>query len=160
MAQSLQWGVKESFRAYLASVADGTTEAGAGAAILDDATFEFSAAPGPVDRHDEYCFVGEVRFAAHHGMMFVMVVDPIVTRSDAEWELTVVDLAYWPGRNHRLTFAHLGEPLATPSGLEFRDVRLAEGGAEDFGGNYPPGVELDPLVVLLSADGEQPRRTG
>ncbi|QKE00071.1 HtaA domain-containing protein [Nocardioides marmotae] len=146
MGVVMKWGVKSSFRHYILTSGSGKITAMGGADALEDGTFVFTGED--TSRPHDLRFCGDLRFSAHHGMLFVMVHDPWITRRDNDWDLSVTDVGHWPARTHRMVFARLGTPAVTESGLEFPEVRLTPEASLDFGGNYPAGTALDPIHVV------------
>ena len=96
---ALHWGVKQSFRGYVAMMG-GVTEAGGGVEIAADGGFTFATAPdsdlavGPDGSlSGQGRFLGEVRFEAHGGMLKVFLADPMLEIGASGASLTVADSA-------------------------------------------------------------------
>jgi hypothetical protein len=131
----LVWGVKESFRNYVAGA--GGEVAGS---VAGPAPYRFPAGPG------ELRFTGEVAFAAHGGMMSVRIVDPAVEVTPQQTYLTVVDPDHLPRTEHRIRIARLG-PVVGGAPLTAVPAKLTVHGSMLFGGVYPVGAELDPVTA-------------
>lgn len=145
---SLTWGVKQSFRAYVDAVGGATTVSG-GATRDADGAFVFQASGdstlmlGPDGAlTGEGRFTGEVRFEAHGGMLSVFLGDLRVENSADGWVLSLTDS---PKRDQRAVMAHLA-----PSADGF-DALLAMDGYFILGNQYPPKSPIDP--VRLSTQG-------
>lgn len=108
-AASLQWGVKQSFRNYVA-MTGGTTEVGGGAQTTEDGAFVFAAADGGLSLDADGRlqgrggFLGEVKFQAHGGMLSVFLADPAIEVDDKGAALTAADT---PKRDYRVEVARL-----------------------------------------------------
>ncbi|MGA5124324.1 HtaA domain-containing protein [Streptomyces pseudogriseolus] len=173
---TLDWGVKQSFRAYVTgpvakgeiTASDGATQAaGNGAFTFSDATGAYDTEAGTL----KAAFKGAVTFKGHE--------------HDGAWslDLTFSDLRVNLTRGKGTLSADvddLGETsqdvvladLSAPSAeLTARDdvitldgvtATLTEAGAEAFGGFYTAGAALDPvsLAVTLTEDAELPAGTG
>lgn len=149
MGSVMKWGVKASFHRYVLTAGAGKVTATDGAALLEDGSFSFAGVD--TSEADDLHFTGDLRFSAHHGMLFLMVHDPWLTKGDNGWELSVTDIGHWPLRTHRMVFATLSDPSPTDSGLLYSEVLLTEEASLDFGGNYPAGTALDPIRVVMDA---------
>ncbi|RNL62854.1 hypothetical protein EFK50_14060 [Nocardioides marmoriginsengisoli] len=142
---SLTWGIKETFRHYVAGLPDGTSEISDGVWLAGAGRYGFplTAVKGsPVEKLE---FGGTLLFSGHGGFLNVLLVDPCLQRSGDEWALSVN-----AGANLRLEIARgkitALNPGANSLGLE---VVLSGHGPTIFGGNYPNGTELDPIVAAL-----------
>ncbi|WP_397399537.1 HtaA domain-containing protein [Phenylobacterium sp.] len=153
---ALHWGVKTSFRGYVAMMG-GVTEVGGGADIAPDGGFTFAAAPDSdlglaVDGSltGQGRFLGEVRFEAHGGMLKVFLADPAIEISETGAVLTVADSA---ARTRRVEIAKLdlaaitgGEPSET-----LIPASLTMDGSFVLGDHYPPTTALDPARLTVAA---------
>lgn len=150
-ASGLSWAVLGRFVEYVHS-SGGAIEADGGAIVdssgmpswplLDAADFDEGAG---VLR-----FAGTVRFTAHFGALDIPLGAPTITTDGATGELAIA--AAGPG-HPAVVLARFGW-RAVPAADGWRawvgaDVRLAGEAAHLFGGVYPPGTPLDPLVVVL-----------
>lgn len=159
---TLDWGVKDSFRTYVAGpVGQGRTETGGGAGKNADGTFRFTGGSGSYDTGTHVvaaAFSGSVRFTAHEGAMDLELSDlkvemegtgtgriladvsskdmqtGEVTETDA---LAVADLTF--GRDALTTADGVLKLSAAPA-------TLTEEGAKAFSGFYRPGDALDPVT--------------
>lgn len=151
---SLHWGVKQSFRGYVAMMG-GVTEVGGPAQIAPDGGFTFAVAPdsdlalgadGGLTGHGR--FLGSVRFEAHGGMLKVFLADPALEIGAAGAMLTVADSA---DRPRRVAVAQLDLAAMTRSdnGEAVIPTTLTMEGCQLLGDHYPPGTVLDPVRVVL-----------
>ena len=160
----LDWGFKESFRAYLdGSVANGEWTAS------DGATYEtplfswangrggFDAATGDAD----IAFTGSVRFTGHGGVLDTTVSNPRVVIS-GDRAVLILDVS---------GTTQSGETVDAP-GVEFAELDLAAAEVAGGGdlvaysgipavltaagsaafGTYPAGEELDPIDLRITVD--------
>jgi hypothetical protein len=143
----LAWGVKQSFRGYVA-MAGGAAAVSGGAEAAGEAGFVFPAAPdggdlaaGPDGRaQGTGRFVGAVRFTAHGGMLSVALADPWVEAGRG-----VLSLADAGGR--RVDFATLGAGRLEPDGTLALPTAITLEGMMILGDHYPPGTALDEVRV-------------
>lgn len=152
---TLEWGLKQSFRAYV-EAAGGSIETGEGAERKADGAFAFTAAPGDAGLklgangkpEGVASFLGEVRCEAHGGMLKVFLADPAVEIGPDGGAITVADSA---ARDRRVRLAVLdldattgdGDALVIPS-------KLSRDGWQVLGDHYPPNTPLDPVRVRLA----------
>ncbi|GAB3108258.1 hypothetical protein GCM10027055_04960 [Janibacter alkaliphilus] len=162
---TLTWGVKQSFRSYIAGpIANGEITTGSGASQLSSGEFEFTSATGTVedDGSGEVDYSGSVAFYGHDGELDFTIADPQltlgadgtgtldVTYTDADGATSEVNIADVSGG----AFSVSGDE-ATVTDLS---TTLAEEGVTVFSYNgngfYPEGEALDPLssTVALGAD--------
>jgi hypothetical protein len=146
---SLAWGVKQSFRAYVAMTGGEAAVSGAAAAAGDDG-FLFPAAPGgdlavSPDGQPQGIgrFAGGVRFTAHGGMLSVAFGDPWLEAGRG-----VLSVADASGR--RVDFATLGPAVAEGDGVLALPAAITLDGMMILGDHYPPGTALDPVRLRLS----------
>ena len=152
MAATLTWGVKESFRNYVAG-AGGEIETGAGAGRDSAGAFTFTAAAddalrlGPDGKPTgQGRFTGEVRMNAHGGMLKVAIADPHLEIGPSEAALTVIDNGLRNPR--RVEFAKLDLAAATTENGELViPVLLSLDGCSILGDHYPPRSAIDPVRV-------------
>jgi len=144
----LIWGVKESFRNYVKGSGGTIDVASPARSEADRFAFPFA---GSVD--GELRYAGEVRFAAHGGMLSVAIIDPWIVFGPEEAALTVVDTDYLPDRSRRLPIARIDtrEPRAGAS-VEAA-VALTVQGSRLLGDVYAPHTALDPVVFAIPAEG-------
>ncbi|MGM7666561.1 HtaA domain-containing protein [Microbacterium sp. A93] len=147
----MSWGVKGTFTRYVDAVPDGRYGAGGGATAVVDGTFffELEDASGydPVQRDGVAKYRGDVRYKAHGGVLFVMLVDPWLELREGVGELTVVDAKHWPSREQRLALAtlRLDEGGGLPLGWEQLEARLTPAGVAIFNDVYAVGEMLEPV---------------
>lgn len=144
----LTWPIFERFSRYVENLPDGQILARGGAEIGEDTySFEFSDAVGADLAPDGGVleFRGDLRFAAHHGMLFVMIADPVIDLGHGV--VTILDPSAWPSRDVRLTIATLGDVASLSGGGFTARAFLAAQGTELFNSAYPLGTELDRLAV-------------
>jgi hypothetical protein len=91
-------------------------------------------------------FRGDVRFAGHHGLLFVRIADPWLVLGDQDATLTIDGPDAALGRIPLATVT-LGAAAANGQHVG-TDVRLTPEGAELFGSVYPAGERFDDLTVF------------
>lgn len=156
LASGLIWGVKASFLSYLTRMPDLTSSVN-GAIVTSGGGFYF-----PLESADDYDadtglgtlrFTGDVRFSAHHGILFVMFASPWVTFEPGRATLSFVDPDSHPRLDRRRPMAdlavgdwseHLGA-RAWP-GLP---ATLREESTELFNGVYPTGEPMEPVDIRV-----------
>jgi len=145
----LRWRIKLSFLRYVTRMPDGRCSVTDGAAVAEEEAFHFSPAPGsafdPGTLSGDLRFRGDVRFAGHHGLLFVQIADPWLTvdRGAATLSIAVA--------SDRIALAALRLERG-PGPYLGTDVRLTEDGSDLFNAVYPAGELLDDLTVLLPCD--------
>jgi hypothetical protein len=152
-SQTLIWGVKQSFRAYVEG-SGGEIQTGMGAARADDGVFSFPAAPGrgltlgadgkPQGRGG---FVGEVSFQAHGGMLSMFLADPEIQIGPEGAVLTVADS---PERTHRVPLAKLDLAAAARGADGVLEIpsSMTNEGWQVLGDHYLPTTPLDPVRLV------------
>ncbi|ULD45132.1 HtaA domain-containing protein [Rhodococcus qingshengii] len=145
----LTWGIKRSFIRYISYLPDGHHVVEEGAYLNDGSLFTFPISPAAVPDADEMRFQGTVRIGGHGGLLGVLLSDLWVNVSGDRGTLSVLDLSRWPTRRNRITLAELEvHRQQQDDGLVLHcAAALAEEGVSVFGGNYPQGTALDPVVV-------------
>lgn len=153
---ALRWGVKQSFRGYVAMMG-GVTEVSGGAELAADGGFTFQVAPGSdlaLGADGKFVgqgrFLGSVRFEAHGGMLKVFLADPALEIDATGAMLTVADSA---DRTRRVAVAQLDLAAMTRSdnGEAVIPTTLTMEGCQLLGDHYPPGTVLDPVRVIPTA---------
>lgn len=159
----LAWGVKQSFRNYIAGpIAHGTTKVAGGASIASDGTFRFPVDSGTFDPKTktlEVEYDGSVRFSGHDGALDLMITEPrveltgdkgvlradVVSKSMDSSELKTYDdvIIADLDANGALT---AGENSVRLDGV---GAVLTAAGEPAFAGFYPAGIELDDLGAQL-----------
>lgn len=145
---TLSWGVKQSFRSYVA-MSGGQATATEGAAPTPDGAFAFEAAPesdlaADADGGLSGCarFRGRVMFQAHGGMLKVTLTDPWVeTTADG----LVLTIAETPTRRTMIARLDAGAARRTPDGALELPAAITLDGMMILGDHYPPGTALDPV---------------
>lgn len=147
----LHWTIKGSFVRYVLSGAGGTYSVAGGAEDDERGNFYFplKAASFDVGSGWELRFTGDVRFSGHHGVLFVALVDPVVTLGATGGSLTVAA----PGGVDRVKIADV-----TPSEPQQRGgliawppltTALTAEGVSMFGDVYTVGTDTDPLRIVI-----------
>jgi hypothetical protein len=154
---TLEWGLKQSFRAYVEG-AGGSIEIGEGTSRTSDGAFVFAAAPGDTgltigaDGKPEGTgrFIGEVRCEAHGGMLKVFLADPAVEIGTQGGVLTVAES---PGRDSRVALAVLDLDAATTGadGALVIPAKVSMDGWRVLPDHYPPMTPLDPVRLTLAS---------
>jgi hypothetical protein len=154
----LSWGLKESFRNYVAATG-GAIEPGGGAERAEDGTFAFALAPDSSLSLDadgklqgQGRFLGDVQFTGHGGMLSVCIANPILEIGPSGATLSVDDSRERP---RRLVVAHLDLAAASlgESGELIIPAALSIDGTQLLDGHYPAMAPIDPVRLRL-ADGE------
>ncbi|HWF76682.1 MAG TPA: HtaA domain-containing protein [Caulobacteraceae bacterium] len=155
MSATLEWGLKQSLRAYVEG-AGGSIETSDGVARTADGAFVFAAAPGDTGLAlgadgkpaGTGRFVGEVRCEAHGGMLKVFLADPAVEIGPDGGVLTVAE---GPGRDSRVALALLDLDAATKGGdgALVIPAKVSRDGWRVLPDHYPMGTPLDPVRLRL-----------
>ena len=156
----LEWGFKESFRAYVSgSIANGEWQEADGATYATP-SFTFGEGSGAVAAGSataELLFAGSIRFTGHGDILDTTVSEPRVTLADAASGLLVLDVVGTTQEGAEVAaqgveFAALDLTAATRSvadGVLTIDgiaAALTEEGAAAFG-TYPAAEPLDPACA-------------
>ncbi|MFH5824601.1 HtaA domain-containing protein [Georgenia sp. AZ-5] len=155
---TLWWSLRESFRAYVASLADGQEVVGGGAGIAGDGRFEMKGtsqpdAPVGADAADAgvdsvLAFEGTVGFSGYFGMLSVSISAPWVgLRNDGSGVVSILSQRdpRYPGR--RVTIAEFGEVVRAPQELTVPRPTLTSAGVALLGDVYKVGDLLDPIEI-------------
>ena len=143
----LTWGVKASFRNYV-EAAEGTIEVSDGASRTEEGTFVFAALPGgdleisADGATGSMHFKGAVTFEAHGGMLNSTLTGLAVEASDEGLVISVVDM---PVGQDRCAIATL-EVIESGEQVTFSS-QITMDGMYQIADNYPPGTELDPVLL-------------
>lgn len=162
---TLEWGVKESFRKYLASsfsggkitVKDGATQAaGNGAFTFTDGKGTYDTATHGTDT----AFKGGVNFYAHGGVLDITLSDVKLATTGTGGAITV-DVTTPKGTEDDVEFASLDLSAVKPGkgeggAMVFKDIpaTLTKAGSEAFDGQYKEGDALDPATLSVKAVAE------
>ncbi len=146
----LTWAVKDSFVAYVSSLADGEISTSDGATTTSDGTeFHFPLvgvdgleADGSAGR---LRFGGTITFAGHWGMLQLTLGNPVLTLGPGSSQL----LAEIRGQLRPLADLPAMRPERDDAGLSWAGwiPALTSDGAREFQGTYAAGEELAPLEV-------------
>jgi Htaa len=156
VSATLEWGLKQSFRAYVEG-AGGSIETGEGVGRAPDGAFVFSAAPGDVGLRlgadgkpqGVGSFLGEVRCQAHGGMLKVTLADPSVEIGPDGGAITVVD-PFARETRVELAVLELDGATAGDNGDIVIPTKLSKDGWRVLGDHYPPMTPLDPVRLRLA----------
>lgn len=148
----LQWGVKQSFRAYVEG-AGGTISTGAGAERAPDGAIVFPAedsdltigADGALQGLGK--FAGEVRFEAHGGMLSVRLGGLSLEVGADSASLKVTEEHGNPVEIANLDLA----AAAHEDGSLVIPAKLSMDGSYLLGDHYPPRTLIDPVRLTLKA---------
>ena len=146
----LTWGVKASFRNYV-EAAGGSIAVSDGATRADDGSIIFEAKPGgdlsvdkDGDANGSQHFQGTVTFEAHGGMLKSALTDLALEVGENGLMLTVQDSLM---KENRCAIAKLG-PIEVSSDKSMTiKSEITMDGMYQIADNYPPGTELDPLIL-------------
>ena len=148
---SLTWGVKQSFRNYVAA-AGGVIEVDGGGSRTSDGEFIFHAAPDSDLAFDangalsgQGVFAGEVRFTAHGGMLSVRLAELRLDLSATGAALSIAE------RTYRLDVARVDLAAAAlgVGGQLILPTTVTMDGYQWLGDHYPPGTVLDPVRLSV-----------
>jgi len=156
---TLQWGFKESFRAYIdGSIANGEWTTADGA-TYETPSFSWSPGSGSILKDDfsgDIAFIGSVRFTGHGGLLDTTIANPWIHFDDAEHatlllDVTGVTMGGDPYSQTAVPFVTLDLAGAmTQNGTTLRidtaPTTLTAEGAVAFP-NYEVGSDFDPVSV-------------
>jgi len=139
-ASRLEWGIRDTFLAYLDAV-EAVVEAD-GAERSTDAGIAF-----PIARigQRELETTGRFRARAHGGALDLLIAEPAIVRDPDGWAM------HWTSHQGRLLGARLlgaGPERLDIGSWDFGDVALTAEGAAQFGGNYAPWTRMAPVRLL------------
>ena len=172
IAARLDWGFKESFRAYIdGSIANGSWEVGDGAAY-ETPLFLFPGAGrlDPRAPNGQVGFIGSVRFTGHGGILDTTIANPTLLFRGEEPALLLLDVSgpTMDGDEVAVTAAPFvevdlrGQDLEPFQGIITIDdapTTLTADGAAAFP-NYPAGEAFDPISATIDVGdcdlGDQP----
>ncbi|OLO25840.1 hypothetical protein PZ61_0236045 [Streptomyces sp. MNU77] len=151
----LRWGIKQRFLQYIARMPDSRCSVTDGASVTEERAFLFTPASwaefDTATSTGVVRFRGDVRFAGHHGLLFVRVADPWLSVA-ADGTATLSIAAAPSEQPDRIPLATLALVRSAPSAGWLRyhghHVALTEQGSELFNTVYPAGEHLDDLSVL------------
>ncbi|WP_461029146.1 HtaA domain-containing protein, partial [Streptomyces sparsus] len=163
---TLEWGVKESFRSYVAGMAKGEITTGGGAEqAADNGPFTFSGGTGSYDlgTHSvNTSFPGDVRFrSTAHGFDIRLSDVKLVTEGRTGGSI-VADITAAGETRDDVELADLDLSEVRPGSgaggaMTFAGIptTMTEAGAAAFNGMYQKGTVLDPATLTV-----QPAATG
>jgi hypothetical protein len=160
----LNWGFKESFRAYIdGSIANGAWTTADGA-TYETPLFTWAAGTGGYDAETgdaDLAFTGAVRFTGHGGVLDTTIANPRVVivgdRAVLLLDVSGTTQEGTPVSSTGVEFAELDLAGAEQTGggdlVAFTGIPavLTEAGAAAFG-TYEAGSELDPVDLLITVD--------
>ena len=148
--KNLTWGVKESFRGYVEGVG-GSIKTEDGASRNEDGTFVFEAIDGgdlniaaDGTATGSMQFKGTVKFNAHGGMLDSTLTSVALEATDDGLVLTVLET---PSDEDRCAVATLGLVGIAADGTVTLSSQITMDGMYQIADNYPPGTELDQVVL-------------
>lgn len=166
------WGVKASFRSYIAGpIANGSTEVSEGASINSNGTFHFPVASGSYDpetRSTVVQFSGQVHFSGHAGQLDLRIWNPRVeiTPEGGALYAEVASRSLQEGAsvvtypNAKLADLDVDsvDPVvdSTTTTWTALPATLDEQGVEPFAGFYAAGTALDPFTFGYDGTGGKP----
>lgn len=145
----LVWGVKSSFRQYIARIADGWCELAPGCRAVGGGDFRFDPEDAGVREVGILKFVGGVRFLAHYGALNVALANPWIEERSGRIVLTLSEQLDGADRYMLAELSPLPVTKDAESSAAARfEARLSESGVDVFNGYYEAGTLLDPLSVV------------
>ncbi len=168
-AGELNWGVKQSFRNYIAGpIAHGTITPADGTTVAQDGSYLFPADDGTVDGGAVFAdFGGSVHFTGHAGQLDMLIED-IRIDLDGATGVLVADVtsrgfgATAPTVYDDVEFATLDLTGITPTvaGTETTwtaiPATLTEAGSPAFAGFYAAGSAIDPVTFTVDTAATDP----
>jgi hypothetical protein len=144
MPESLSWAIKESFLAYVRRSAGTITLVAPAQAGIRGIEFPLVRAAGGL-----VSFGGGVACSAHGGMLDVVLAEPMLCFDDDGGWLTLGGRGdpFDPALRSRVARLDLDASLDERSGPVPLRAQLTDAGSALFGGVYPVGADLDPLLV-------------
>lgn len=146
----LTWGVKASFRSYVES-AGGSVKVTDGATRIEDGSITFPAKPdgdlaiaADGSATGAMRFLGSVSFDAHGGMLKSTLTELGVEAGEQGLVLTALE---GPMNKDRCTIAELEAIDIGADNVVQLGAKITLDGMYQIADNYPPGTELDPLIL-------------
>lgn len=162
---TLEWGFKESFRAYIdGSIANGEWATADGATYATP-EFVWTGGTGTVDPETgeaEIAFTGSVRFTGHEGVLDTTIANPVV-RLDGSTGTLLLDVSGPTMEGEQLDLAGVefvalnGVQLSGSDEAVTADAvsELTADGATAFP-NYQAGEAFDPVALTMPVDADCP----
>ncbi|AWE42820.1 HtaA domain-containing protein [Actinobaculum sp. 313] len=161
---SMDWGLKSSWRDYLARpFVGGQTSASGGASVNADGTYHFPVASGQSfdpDNAGTLALSGAIHSTGHEGVLDITFSNPVISyipngTSTLQMTVSSKDQATGEMQNYgQVNFATLSGSSVVTNGLtstiNFSTVTLTDAGAAGFGGFYSAGTSLDPITVTVT----------
>lgn len=159
---TLEWGFKESFRAYIdGSIANGEWTVADGA-TYDTPTFGWRSGVGTIDEAlvGEIAFTGSVRFTGHQGVLDTTIADPVIRFegpdratlvidvSGPTMDGTVIDAADVPFAAIDLSGAGVVTRREGVLYVEAASTSLTAAGTQAFP-DYAEGEAFDPVTIVV-----------
>lgn len=139
----LHWPIKQSFLSYISALADGECSATDGCVIEPGFGFWFEAEPSSAPG-DGLAFRGDLRFAGHHGMLFLRLAHPQVSLRGDSGTISVCTTD--DERVEVASFRPLD--LSGSADLVGTGLELTAQGAALFGDVYRAGQPLDDFTII------------
>ncbi|MFH8486058.1 HtaA domain-containing protein [Streptomyces longisporoflavus] len=174
---TLDWGLKESFRKYVAGMAKGKIEAADGAKqAADNGVFTFTDGTGTYDtgtHATDTAFKGSVRFVSELHRFDIKLAD-VKVRTEGTGGAIQADVSLNGTTQNDIDLAELDLTGIRPGqgeggAMTFKDIpaTLTADGAKAFNGMYEAGEKLDPATLTVTAGApvtekptETPKPTG
>ncbi|MBM7171006.1 HtaA domain-containing protein [Streptomyces sp. G44] len=158
---TLDWGLKESFRKYVAGMAHGTIEATDGAKqAAGNGVFTFTGGTGTYDTGTHATattFKGAVRFASTAHRFDIKIAD-VRVRTEGKTGAIQADVTLNGATQNDIDLAALDLSAVRPGqgeggAMTFKDIptTLTADGAKAFNGMYQAGDKLDPATLTVKA---------
>ncbi|WP_182263074.1 HtaA domain-containing protein [Rhodococcus sp. UFZ-B548] len=158
LATGLVWRLKPSFLSYLTRTPGAQTLVNGGAGttstgdfyfqLTDSSDFNRSTGLGTLK------FRGQVRFTAHHGMLFVLIADPWVVFGAETTIMSVVDVEGYPDTHRMIPLVTLSKVDAVVIGdtvsWTATPTHLASGAAHVFNDVYPVGEPFGSMDIRMN----------
>ncbi|MFC9841245.1 HtaA domain-containing protein [Rhodococcus sp. NPDC127530] len=158
LTTGLVWRLKSSFLSYLARTPGAQTLVNGGAGTTSTGDFYFELADSSAFNRSTGLgtlkFRGQVRFSAHHGMLFVLIADPWVTFGADSTIMSIVEAEGYPDTHRRIPLVTLCKVDAVVIGdtvsWTAAPTHLASGAVHVFNDVYPVGEPLGPMDIRMN----------
>ncbi|MEU6125439.1 HtaA domain-containing protein [Streptomyces sp. NPDC047123] len=160
---TLDWGLKQSFRAYVLGIAHGRIEAKNGAKqAADNGVFTFGGGKGTYDtgtHATDTAFRGGLRFTSTAHRFDIGIAD-VKVRTKGTTGAIRADVTLNGTVQNDIDLAELDLSAVRPGegaggAMVFKDIpaTLTKNGAKAFNGMYAEGEKLDPATLTVTAGG-------